>query len=220
MQQEFKEKGFIAISDLFHEFYPLIQKECEEKFQGDYERESPPFRANTLVHCTDLEDTFALRLMTENLQFISRIREITGIPDLKPVRRNPGEKYEDNVFSSKLALYEPGSGSFPSHFDRLAFEGDMVAVIYTVKSEGGAPLKLNMKSKGHEETVDLVTGMLTLHDASRVFHEVLKPDKNTRRIAYLMQFTNGGETPKRGLRRILSYLDVAFKTTKGKLGMV
>lgn len=220
--EEFKRKGFVKINDFFPVHLDLIQRESIAKYTNGYKMDSAPGRSYTSHHCTDLEDTFTLKLLFGDRRFRNFIRLLTGIDDLEMVHRDPSEPYEANLYSSKLELYQSGGKGMGGHYDRMVFPGDQIAVVYTVLSKGGAPMQIHMRSREgdvvHEDNFDLFPDTLTIHDANRVYHEVIKPDPKTTRIAYLLQFTNKGKKPKTGPAKTMSHLTALMRSGAGRLG--
>ena len=224
-EEEFKEKGYVQIKNVFPEILDSIRRECIAEFSGDYVPHSAPFVGTTVVHKLDLKDTFILNLLLKSPSFIKKIRSITGVPDLVVVDRDPSEPYQPNLYSSKLALYYTGGTSLHPHFDRMVFQGAQIALVYTVLSSHGDPMKIKMQSRNpagalNDDTFELVGDSLTLHDAKRVFHTVQKPDEQTQRIAFMLQFTNRGLKPKKGPMRVLSVIQVGLKILKARAGFI
>ena len=221
VRNEFKAKGYVQINDVFPDFLDMIRRECTEKFSSDYKPHAAPFVGDTVVHRLDLEETFSLNLLFKSYMFLEKMRAITDIPDLVVVHRDQSLPYESNLYSSKLALYYSGGQSLIPHFDRLVFEGDQIALVYTALTQGGDPMKIKMESiNGAVDELELVEDSLTIHDARMVYHTVMKPDENTQRIAFMLQYTNKGLKPKTGLKKIASRIDAIYRSAKGRLGYV
>jgi hypothetical protein len=218
LRRDFEKHGFVSVNDFFSQNLRVFQQQSEHILKGGATG-GPPGASSTYNHNYNIPDEFLLKKMTESPEFTAWVREVTGVPNLKLMEVDRSKGYELNVFSAKLNLYPPGGTSFQKHYDREVTKGEhQVAVVYTISSEGGAPMELALFSdkSGKGKVVKLLPGTLTVHHARTTLHEVRKPDMNNRRVAYLMQFVDGG-VKKKSFSKTASYAEAALKTVYGSL---
>lgn len=235
---DFERKGYVAVPALLkpHEL-EQAQDETEAIVRKDLEgaaggaRKSAMFSRDTFFHVLpeQIPASYALRRkMLDNPNFLEFLRRLTGIDDLEFMPEKPrGSGYESNYFTGKINVYDAGMGSFHPHFDKKSFDGEQLAIVFTLSSEGGAPMRLRVKPKSPRagrldlEEIPLEANTLTIHDSGTVFHEVLKPDANTRRVAFLMQAVRRGARKHQGsAEKARDYLEASRKTlyTEAVLG--
>ena len=214
-REEFAKHGYTSIKGLFRDQLGQIQEDTEKQLKENEQKDAPIGAKKTYNHLYNLPEDFILRRLSESDEFTSMVREITGKPKLALLQRDPEKGYESNLFTSKLNVYPKGGTNFRKHFDVKIIRGPLIALVYTVSSDGGKHMKLRVNSNrsGNQDQIELEPGTLTIHDANDVFHEVLKPDPDNRRVAYLMQFVDEGESPKEGLEKMASFVEAGAKTT-------
>lgn len=209
LKEDFKKNGFFACDQVFDEAtQEQLEKDTEKMLEEKSTSVTRHVKGFKHIFARDIEAAhhkLIVHKIYRNAEFIQLIRDITGKQKLQPISINLGRKLAVNEISGKLNIYDNNT-KFNCHYDTPILQSPGYTLSYTVSSTKGKPLTMETRSEkdpvGSKHVQILKRGAMSLHSHANAenptYHCIKREDCNTRRITYLIQFSESSDRLSKG----------------------